>query len=69
MEDLLKPILTLKEAADFLQISPKTLRRRVNDGAVPAEKIGGKTRFSRKRLEELFADKGEMAPAKCEALS
>ena len=60
MEDLLKPILNLKEAADFLQISTKTLRRRVDDGSIPAERIGIKIRFSRKRLEEMFEAKGQV---------
>ena len=35
--------LTLKEAADFLRVSQKTLSRRIADGTLKAHRIGAKT--------------------------
>jgi excisionase family DNA binding protein len=33
-------LLTVREAADILRVSPETIRRRVRSGALPARKLG-----------------------------
>lgn len=43
-------ILTAQEAADYLAISVRTLRRMTKAGVVPGQKIGGEWRFSRSGL-------------------
>jgi excisionase family DNA binding protein len=37
--------MTPKELADFLQISPATLRRQMREGAIPFFHVGGQIRF------------------------
>ena len=44
-------MLTIKEVAQFLSLSEKTLYRLVQDGALPALKIGGQWRFDPKSLD------------------
>ena len=47
------PWLTIDEAAAYLRISDRTLRRAVRDGAVRAYRVGGKRelRFQREDLD------------------
>jgi len=47
-----RDILTLKQAAEYLQIAAKTLYKLARSGEVPARKIGNRWRFSRRALEE-----------------
>lgn len=56
-------ILTLAQAADFLQISPEVLRRHAKNGVVPAHKEGRTRRFSRKELEAWLHDGGPQVAA------
>jgi excisionase family DNA binding protein len=44
------------ETADSLHITKATLYKLVRGGRVPAQKIGGKWRFTRSAIEELFVD-------------
>ena len=44
------------ETADSLHITKATLYKLVRGGHVPAQKIGGKWRFTRSAIEELFVD-------------
>jgi excisionase family DNA binding protein len=46
------------ETADSLHITKATLYKLVRDGRVPAQKIGGKWRFTRSAIEELFVECG-----------
>jgi excisionase family DNA binding protein len=46
-------LLTTSDAAEYLQIHPKTLKRWVRAGRIPASTPGG--RFYRFRLEDLDA--------------
>lgn len=47
-----KPILSLREAARFLDYSEQTMYRKVSDGEIPYSKQGGKLFFVKKDLEE-----------------
>ncbi len=53
-------ILTLKQAADFLQISERTLQRIVKTGEVPGVQVGGQWRFDRVQLRAMV--RGEWSP-------
>jgi excisionase family DNA binding protein len=53
--DLSKPVFNMREAAAFLSLDVKTLRKRVDEGEVPARKIGRDWRFSREALEKMFS--------------
>jgi excisionase family DNA binding protein len=46
------------ETADSLHITKATLYKLVRDGRVPAQKIGGKWRFTRSAIEDLFVECG-----------
>ena len=54
-----REILTLDEAADYLRISPHTLRDKVRMQVVPCFKVGGAIRFRRSRLDK-WVNRGEV---------
>ena len=45
-------LLTFDETKEFLRITTSTLYRLVQNGVVPASKVGGQWRFKRDRLEK-----------------
>lgn len=47
-------ILDIDAAADFLGIKKRTMYKLVNEGEIPAVKIGGQWRFYREQLLEMF---------------
>ena len=53
-------ILTLEQAAEFLQISTRTVQRLVRDGQMPGRQIGSQWRFEREQLRQWV--RGEHAP-------
>ena len=62
MEDVIK-LLTVREAAAMLNVSPETLRRWDNAGELPAIRIGRRRdrRYNREDLIRLFLDKKGVA--------
>ncbi len=46
-----KVVLTLKEAADYLNVHKDTLRRRAKNGTIPAFKIGTGWRFYKSSID------------------
>lgn len=48
-------VLTLREAASYLRISPKTLEKLVEDGEIPAVEIDGRYRFPKSNLDDWLA--------------
>jgi excisionase family DNA binding protein len=47
-----KPLLTVQHAAEFLSVTPRTVRRMIDDGRLPAVRLG---RMVRIRPEVLAA--------------
>ena len=47
-------ILDIRAAANFLGIKKRTMYKLVNEGEIPAKKIGGQWRFSKTQLINLF---------------
>ena len=45
-------ILTMEQAADYLQVSTRTLQRMVADGRAPGRQVGSQWRFDREQLRE-----------------
>ena len=43
-------ILTLEQAAGFLQVSTRTIQRMVKDGRLPGRQVGSQWRFDREQL-------------------
>lgn len=53
-----KEILDIRAAANFLGIKKRTMYKLVNEGEIPAKKIGGQWRFSKSQLISLFEKNG-----------
>ncbi len=49
-------VLTFDEAKQFLRITASTLYRLIQNGVVPASKVGGQWRFKKERLEDWLSD-------------
>lgn len=49
-------LLTLREAAEFLRLSPRTVREYLRRGELQGRVIGGRWRFRREDLNAFFAD-------------
>jgi excisionase family DNA binding protein len=54
-----RDVLTLEEVANWLQVSPRTLRQWAEAGEVPACRIGKLWRFRRKDIEEWLRGQAE----------
>ncbi len=51
------PVLTVKDAAEYLNLSEMTILRLANQGLIPGWKIGRQWRFSREVLVEHLKNK------------
>jgi excisionase family DNA binding protein len=49
-------VFTVKEAAEFLRVTPETVRRLCRRGKIPFAKIGSDYRFLQRDLEALFLE-------------
>jgi len=54
-----KEILTIEEAAKFLQLSKRTLYKLVREGELPGKKILNKWRFERESLKRWVGEAAE----------
>ena len=48
----LREVMDIRQASEYLGISPDTLYKYASDGFIPAFKLGNRWRFRRSRLEE-----------------
>jgi excisionase family DNA binding protein len=48
--------LSVRELGEYLRVSLRTAYQLVNDGAVPAVKVGGQYRIPRAALDQRLAD-------------
>jgi excisionase family DNA binding protein len=53
-------IMTLQQAAEYLQISERTIQRMLKKGEIPGTQVGGQWRFDRDQLRALV--RGEWKP-------
>lgn len=47
-----REVMDIRQASDYLGISPDTLYKYASEGFVPAFKLGNRWRFKRSRLDE-----------------
>ncbi len=50
-------LLTVKQAAEYLQVHPLTVNRHLNAGNLPGRKVGSRWRIRKEDLEEFSAGK------------
>lgn len=50
-----RPLLTINETADVLNVSPRTVRREIDSGALPIVRIGRSIRIDPADLDALIA--------------
>lgn len=48
----IREVMDIRQASDYLGISPDTLYKYASEGLVPAFKLGNRWRFKRSRLDE-----------------
>jgi excisionase family DNA binding protein len=51
-----RPLWTIDDAARYLRVSTRTIRRRVADGTIPAIRLGGLVRFNPDALASVASD-------------
>ena len=55
----LKEVMTLREASEYLGISPDTLYKYLSDDKIPAFKLGNRWRFKKDLLDRWIEKKSE----------
>jgi excisionase family DNA binding protein len=55
-----REVMDIRQASDYLGISPDTLYKYASEGFVPAFKLGNRWRFKRSRLNEWMDQQSEM---------
>jgi excisionase family DNA binding protein len=58
-----REVITLREAAEYLNCHPTTLYRMVNHGNIPGFRLGGGWRFRRSDLDKWIASLTVVSPA------
>ncbi len=53
-------ILTIKEVADYLKLTERTLYRLVQEGKIPGFKVGSSWRFKRADIERWIEEQKEL---------
>lgn len=49
-------ILTIRDVAEFLKVTEKTIYRMASDGRIPGFKVGGSWRFDKADIEQWIAE-------------
>ena len=58
-----REVMDIRQASDYLGISPDTLYKYASEGFVPAFKLGNRWRFKRSRLDEWMDRQSEAQSA------
>jgi excisionase family DNA binding protein len=53
-------IMTIKQVAEYLKISPRTVYKLVKEGAIPSFKIMNMWRFERSKIDQWIQEKSEI---------
>jgi excisionase family DNA binding protein len=61
-----REVMDIRQASDYLGISPDTLYKYASDGFVPAFKLGNRWRFKRSRLDEWMDRQSDMQAGEAE---
>jgi len=62
-----REVMDIRQASDYLGISPDTLYKYASEGFVPAFKLGNRWRFKRSRLDEWMDRQSDLIAAELEA--
>ena len=65
----LKEVMTLREASQYLGISPDTLYKYLSEDRIPAFKLGNRWRFKKDLLDRWMESKSERGPDKPKRLA
>ena len=60
--DRLRPLLTVADVAEILNLHPRSIRRLIADGRLPVVRLGGVIRIRPEAVEELIASAGHGMP-------
>jgi excisionase family DNA binding protein len=55
-----REVMDIRQASDYLGISPDTLYKYASEGFVPAFKLGNRWRFKRSRLDEWMDERSSL---------
>jgi len=55
-----REVMDIRQASDYLGISPDTLYKYASEGLVPAFKLGNRWRFKRSRLDEWMDQQSDL---------
>jgi len=61
-----REVMDIRQASDYLGISPDTLYKYASEGFVPAFKLGNRWRFKRSRLDEWMDRQSDLQSAEAE---
>jgi len=61
-----REVMDIRQASDYLGISPDTLYKYASEGFVPAFKLGNRWRFKRSRLDEWMDRQSDQRSAEAE---
>jgi excisionase family DNA binding protein len=56
-------LLTVKEVAALLRVSAQTLYKMLDNGEIPAVKVGSQWRFDRERIRDWLQQRSSEGPA------
>jgi excisionase family DNA binding protein len=59
----IREVMDIRQASDYLGISPDTLYKYASEGFVPAFKLGNRWRFKRSRLDEWMDRQSDLQSA------
>lgn len=61
-----REVMDIRQASDYLGISPDTLYKYASEGFIPAFKLGNRWRFKRSRLDEWMDRQSDQHTAEAE---
>jgi len=61
-----REVMDIRQASDYLGVSPDTLYKYASDGFVPDFKLGNRWRFKRSRLDEWMDRQSDLQTAEAE---
>ena len=65
----IREVMDIRQASDYLGISPDTLYKYASEAFVPAFKLGNRWRFKRSRLDEWMDRQSDLSTAQAEPVT
>ena len=65
----IREVMDIRQASDYLGISPDTLYKYASEAFVPAFKLGNRWRFKRSRLDEWMDRQSDLTTAQAEPVT